>query len=492
MTQAKDYYTVLGLPRNATVEDIRKAYFEAARRYHPDVNLSPGETELFLDIQKAYEVLSNPNQRAKYDLSLGPEKKPAFALDHRLNFSRQYLIRFKEPQLVYSILEVMPPAEIKETPRPSMNLCLVLDHSTSMQGRNMDVVKETAIQIIHAGKLIDIFSVIAFSDRAETVIPASRGADLLKMEARIRTLVPSGGTEIYPGLEMAYEEIIRNVDYAAVNHIILITDGRTYGDEEKCLELAQRAAGHGIGISCVGIGSEWNDSFMDGLASATGGSCVYVTQPAEIQNALLDKFNTLSRSYAEETRLEFSVPEGTALNYVFRIQPELGELSSTSPILLGSVPNGSCIRVLMEFVVQPQVVLADEVILLNGALHATLPGDQVPVKPIPISLSRPVTEGVGTELPPVEIIDALSRLKLYRLQEQARLEATAGEVDQASERLQHLAVHLLAQGERDLARTALKEAQHVQQEKSFSQQGQKELKYGTRALLLPGRRAGDQ
>ena len=73
MIQEQDYYTILGLPRNATVEEIRQSYFEAARRFHPDTNTAPGDTELFLGFQEAYEVLSNPKKRAKYDLTLPPE-----------------------------------------------------------------------------------------------------------------------------------------------------------------------------------------------------------------------------------------------------------------------------------------------------------------------------------------------------------------------------------------------------------------------------------
>ena len=88
-----------------------------------------------------------------------------------------------------------------------MNVCLVIDRSTSLQGSNMDVVKATAIQIMRKMKPQDIFSVVAFSDRAETVIPASRSADLSKQEARIQMLQTSGGTEIFPGLEMGYTEI---------------------------------------------------------------------------------------------------------------------------------------------------------------------------------------------------------------------------------------------------------------------------------------------
>ncbi len=99
---------------------------------------------------------------------------------------------------------------------------------------------------------------------------------------------------------------------------------------------------------------------------------------------------------------------------------------------------------------------------------------------------------MNLDTPPVEIVDALSRLKLYRLQEQAHLEATAGDYEQAAEHLTRLATHLLAQGERGLAKTALMEAENLQREKSFSQQGGKEIKYGTRALLKSGRIAEEK
>ncbi|WP_345321538.1 DnaJ domain-containing protein [Candidatus Villigracilis proximus] len=52
-----DYYAVLGVFRDASPEDIKHAYFEAAQKLHPDKNVAAGETELFLEVQQAYEVL---------------------------------------------------------------------------------------------------------------------------------------------------------------------------------------------------------------------------------------------------------------------------------------------------------------------------------------------------------------------------------------------------------------------------------------------------
>jgi len=487
MRDQQDFYAILGLRRDASPEEVHKAYLEAARHLHPDKNLSPGDTELFLGAQEAYETLSNPKKRARYDSTLPPEKTHSGTLSQSILFSRGSLLKLDEPQLLYVLMEFSVPPDLKALPVPALNLCLVLDRSTSMQGDKMDVVKTTAIQIIRKLRPVDIFSVVSFSDRAEVIIPSTRNFDRGKQEARIEMLQPSGGTELFSGLELGYNEVLRNFSRSQVNHIILLTDGRTYGDEKKCMRLAQQACEQGIGISGLGIGSEWNDNFLDQLASTTGGSSMYVPRPEDIQHALLDSFSQLGNEYAEEVRLEFENSDNVELRYAFRLQPQAGLLSLESPLMLGPVLWDRPLEIIMEFVIQTEAIKQPTINILEGKAEVTLAGKVSPTAPISIRLTRPIRMEADFQPPPFEIVGALSRLKLYRMQEQARLEATAGNYEQAVEHLTRLATHLLSQGERELAKTVLIEAENLQKEKSFSQQGAKEIKYGTRALLKSGR-----
>src|SRR5215217_9021983 len=71
MQVSKDLYKVLGLSRNASEEEIRKAHRKLVTKYHPDTNPEdPQAEERFKEIQQAYEVLSNPQKRREYDQGL--------------------------------------------------------------------------------------------------------------------------------------------------------------------------------------------------------------------------------------------------------------------------------------------------------------------------------------------------------------------------------------------------------------------------------------
>ncbi len=63
----KDYYEVLGVSKNASDEEIKRAFRVLAKKYHPDVNKEPGAAEKFKEIGEAYQVLSDKNKRAQYD-----------------------------------------------------------------------------------------------------------------------------------------------------------------------------------------------------------------------------------------------------------------------------------------------------------------------------------------------------------------------------------------------------------------------------------------
>ncbi len=68
MATSRDYYDVLGVPRDAPDADIKRAFRKLAQQWHPDVNTDPSAHERFKEINEAYQVLSDPQQRRAYDM----------------------------------------------------------------------------------------------------------------------------------------------------------------------------------------------------------------------------------------------------------------------------------------------------------------------------------------------------------------------------------------------------------------------------------------
>jgi Ca-activated chloride channel family protein len=484
MLPKQDYYAVLGVTRDASQEEIKRAYFEAAQKLHPDKNTAAGETELFLGVQQAYEVLSNPNRRMQYDAMLPPEESLSLPYTYKVLYSRPNLVRLDEPQMLYFILELGTPAAARGAPASPLNVCLVLDRSTSMLGEKMDVVKATAIQVLRNLRPQDVLSVVTFSDRAEVIIPAAYHQDKARLEARIQMIQPSGATEIYQGLEAGVKEVMRSLDGKRINHIILLTDGRTYGDEQQCLGLASKLAEHGIGISGMGIGQEWNDIFLDVLSTRTGGSSAYIAQPQDIKRLLLEKFNALAQTYAEDITLDIKYIEDVQLSYAFRLQPdpspiELGE----DTLHLGSMLQDTPIRVIFEYIIHPKAVKSEALTILDGTLKVPVASQVMPVPPLRMQLKCAISDSPETIPPPPQIVQALSRLMLYRMQERVHHEIEKGNLDGATRQLQTLASNLLTQGEKSLAQTILLEMESLQKQNALTIEGSKKIKYGTRSLF---------
>jgi Ca-activated chloride channel family protein len=333
---------------------------------------------------------------------------------------------------------------------------------------------------------IDSVAIVAFSDHAELVVSPEQSKEISAARARLGLLQASGGTEIGQGLQMGLDQLMEISDPRAISHLVLLTDGRTYGDDDLCLSLAEQAAEAKIAINCVGIGSDWSDRLLDDMASQTGGSVIFLSTPKRINELLARIYDGLTHTVGRGLVLEGALGQLVDLRSTFRLEPDPMPMGDSIPVTLGNLTRHDPITLLMEFVIHPTLT-TDRIVLANftisGEILAHPEGDST--NTLPLEIAAPTTNQPDPTPPPEEILSALSQLSMYRLQEKARHEAELGQVAQAARRLENLATHLLASGERDLAKAALNEAVQLARSRRLSAEGEKVLKYGTRALMLP-------
>lgn len=485
-----DLYSALGVEHGATAAAIEAAYVALrSRAPRPD-------TEAMARIQYAYDVLIDPQRRALYDSLLADTTGPALRVDYQLGAGQVPVL--DETQVVYAMITVRgrEQAEARQLP---LNLALVTDRSTSMRGARLARVVAAAELLLDKMGPEDVFSLVSFSDRAEVVLPAGNlsgaaqpddpaaAAAWRDPKVRLRAMTASGGTEIYHGLAAGLAQLRSHAGLGGISHLILLTDGQTYGDEALCLQLAESAAAQGIGISAFGIGHDWNDAFLDSLVAPSGGQSGYVEQPADLVHFLEHRLQGLDGMHAHNVRLNLNIPAALKLRSAFKLSPATQSLAlDNGELRLGDLEGRAAIITLLEFHLQPQTVPARFRLPLTiryappGTAPAQPDLDRMLEQQAEFLVLEPESVSSG---PPASLIEAARRLNLYQMQELAWEEAQAGRLDMAAARMQQLTARFRETGDLRLAQQAHLEAQRLARLGSMSPEGRKVLKYGTRSLM---------
>lgn len=476
-----DYFNLLGLPRNASAEDIRKAFFNAARRFHPDANPDPRAQERFIEIQKAYDILIDPDKRAIYSANL-PDAEDNTKIFISSEHSREVLQMLAEDQLFYSLFSLECPADSDSSGLLPLNLVLVIDRSTSMEGARLDTVKYSVIQLLKLLEENDTISIVSFSDRAEVVLAPTRIQNLKSIETQISSIQTGGATEIFRGLECAVEQLHLNFNPHSVNHVLLLTDGHTYGDEEPCYELVRALVDEGASFSAMGIGHEWNDEFLDKLTAFSGENVLFSPSPKDLYKSLKSKLVDLKSVYAKNISIEFKPSQFCDLVAAFHIKPEVQPLPTSGDIPLGSLCYGGKVEFIFELKIKSIPPSYNQVPLGKLEFSMDVPSAEVWKKRIKSEISRRVEYEPARENVPEKIIKAMEMLSLYRLQEKARQETTQGKYEEAARHLEFLSTNLFSKGQKELGQRVLLEMNNLKKSQAFSKDGDKRIKYGTKSL----------
>lgn len=479
----RNFYHILGIGSLSGSEKIREAYKEAVIRFHPDKNHSPGAAEEFIAIQKAYEILNDPIRKIDYDAQIQNEPS-LFPISVKLESSRSTIAQSHEPQLLYGLFEIDCTIQPEQTVNAPLAVAMVVDTSTSMTGERLDSVKRSLVAFIKQLNHDDFFCVIGFNDRAQVVVPLTQAGQFDPESEPISRMGTTGGTEVYQGLYSAFGNLMnKEVDHCR-KHMVIFTDGNTYGDESDCLLLAKDAFDKKIVISAYGIGNDWNDIFLDRLTAITGGETRFVNSSRDMERFLKSKLLSFGRLFSQSVKLTLSHRSDIKVNYAFRLKPEPAPVEIADEYVLGNVPFNGKLAVLFEFLIPPVDGRKDFIRLGQGFVTVESPYWDSQIRSFyvyQIGVSAIAKDDKNS----VEIVNALAVLTMYRIQEKARQDVADGKPELAIEKLNYLIKHLNELGHFALAQEVNQERNAIMISGKYNISGDKTIKYGTRALLLP-------
>ena len=409
----------------------------------------------------------------------------------RSTLSRSVLPESGEAQLIYVLLEMNAQGVPSTLPKLPLNLCLVIDRSSSMRGERLQQVKEGASRIVDILGEEDHFALVTFNDRAEVVVAAQRARNKSDLKRMIGQVEAAGGTEMATGMALALQEVQKPLLTRGVSRILLLTDGRTYGDEGRCVEIARRAQSRNIGVTALGIGGEWNEDLLETIAARENSRTQYITSALDISKVFTDEVKRMSSIFAQNVSLRAEVRPGAMLRSLDRVRPFIAPVQATEErellwnASLGDWPGSDPQAFLLEVVVPP-LSIGDHP-LLRLTLRYSLPGMSLHDQQGDLVLRVGVRQA---DTVPYEV-DAtvkhwLERLVAYRLQAGAWQQVEQGQIEEATRRLQMAGTRLFEAGEIELARTVQEEATRLLRSGQTSTEGRKRIKYGTRGLMGRG------
>lgn len=370
-----------------------------------------------------------------------------------------------------------------------LNLCLILDHSGSMNGRPLDTVKQAAYRIVDSLSPGDRLSIVVFDHRAKVLVPNQIIENPAAIKVEINQLRASGGTAIDEGMRLGIEELAK-AKKDTISQAFLLTDGENeHGSNDRCLKLAELAATYNLTLNTLGFGDHWNQDVLEQIADAAGGTLSYIQKPEEAVSEFSRLFNRIQAVGLTNAHLLLTlVPQArlAELKPVAQVVPETIEL----PVIDEGEPL--LIRLGDLLIDVPKVVLAN---LYIGQLPA---GPQT-IARVQVRYDDPLTGEVDllSEAIPVEVDvqsvyqSALNpqvqqhvlALAKYRQTQIAEAKLVQGDLAGAATMLQSAAKTALQMGDYNAATVLQDNATRIQAGEALSEADRKKTRIVSKTVL---------
>ncbi|MDC0723381.1 VWA domain-containing protein [Nannocystis sp. bb15-2] len=225
--------------------------------------------------------------------------------------------------------------------RPPLDLAVVLDRSGSMAGEKLLAVKQATLDLLKELKPQDRLSLIAYDSDVEVMTDRMLvdEAGLKTARAVVLGLDTRGGTALGPALYRGFEIFdpkTRKED--VLRHMLLLSDGQANVGEQNPQVLGQRARegfGHGVSVSTLGVGLDYNEELMTRLADQGGGRYHFIPGTDAIPRVLSDEFAGLVATVASGIEVTMQMAPGVQVRQVYGYAWQ--ETPQGASILVGSL-----------------------------------------------------------------------------------------------------------------------------------------------------------
>jgi len=218
--------------------------------------------------------------------------------------------------MLFLQISISPPAFDAPRKKP-MNLSIVLDRSGSMADEGkIRYAKSALLSFVDRLSPDDYLSIVIYDDIVEVLRPSGRVRDKREIHRLIERIYPRGSTNLGGGMVKGLEQVAATSSREFVNRVVLLSDGlanQGITDPHALNKIARRYRSKSISLTTIGVGLDYNENLMVGLAEYGGGNYYFIESPHSIAHILRREFDAMTTILAQNSILELSFGNGVQI-----------------------------------------------------------------------------------------------------------------------------------------------------------------------------------
>jgi hypothetical protein len=246
---------------------------------------------------------------------------------------------------------------------PPLNLAFVIDKSGSMLDYDkMDWVKDSFRVFADQVRPQDFISLVVFDTRASVLIPAGRIRNYQERQqfvSLVNSIRASGGTNVYDGMQLGYEQVAANFSREYINRVICLTDGEhnsgNMGNDD-ILNLAEQYNRRNITISTIALGASADIPLMVDIAIQGGGSSRFISDHTAMVKTFGSELDRLLVPAARMLRMDLALSSGVRLRETWGYEHTV--TGNTIHYTLDTLHNGDYETLVAEVQISPREPVA--------------------------------------------------------------------------------------------------------------------------------------